>query len=472
MDLHAPISRRDLIKLGVIAGAAAAVPLERAAFASHNPSGGESFAQPLYLPPTLTPSANPAYPGADYYDVTMRAATQQVVPGKLTGIWGYEGAWPGPTIRARSNRRTVVQQSNALAVDTTIHTHGANVQPSSDGHPTDFIRPGGSKVYDLPNTQPAATLWYHDHANMATSRNVYMGLAGFYLIGDDFEDSLNLPAGAYDVPLVIQDRSLNSDGSLVFRDSTDSVTGDTMCVNGRATPFFEVAARKYRFRFLNGSNTRNYKLKLSTGDPIVQIGSDGGLLPAPFSATSHELWPAERLDAVINFSRFPLGTRLVLSDDGRRDLMAFDVVSTAPDTSTVPTALRPIKRLGAPSVQRQFRLSFDRGQGIWVINGRGFDPNRVDITPRLNEIEEWALINDSGMTHPFHFHLSQGQLVSRDGRGPTGPESGWKDVYRVPPGATVVFRTRFENYTGRYVYHCHNLAHEDHDMMNQMEVTL
>lgn len=245
-----------------------------------------------------------------------------------------------------------------------------------------------------------------------------------------------------------------------------------MCVNGRATPFFEVAARKYRFRFLNGSNTRNYKLKLSTGDPIVQIGSDGGLLPAPFSATSHELWPAERLDVVINFSRFPLGTRVVLSDDGRRDLMAFDVVSTATDTSTVPTTLRPIQRLGAPSVQRQFRLSFDRGQGIWVINGRGFDPNRVDITPRLNEIEEWALINDSGMTHPFHFHLSQGQLVSRDGKGPTGPESGWKDVYRVPPGSTVVFRTRFENYTGRYVYHCHNLAHEDHDMMNQMEVTL
>jgi spore coat protein A, manganese oxidase len=301
-----------------------------------------------------------------------------------------------------------------------------------------------------------------------------MGLAGFYLIDDPFERSLNLPSGPYDVPLMIQDRDFRGDGSLLFRDSHNSVTGDTILVNGQPQPFLRVARRKYRFRFLNASNTRDYVLELSSGDPIVQIGSDGGLLAAPYRARSIELWPAERADTVIDFSRFPVGTRITLrntsGEGSTASIMRFDVVASASDPSSLPATLRPIQRLSGARVRRQFRFSFNVRRGVWVINGKPFGGDRVDIEPRRGVPEIWTLVNNSGMGHPFHWHLAQGLILDRDGRPPHPGERGWKDTIRVDPGERVRFITRFDDHLGRFVYHCHNLAHEDHAMMGQMRV--
>lgn len=184
----------------------------------------------------------------------------------------------------------------SAGVATSVHRHGGNHPAEDDGHPTDLIEPRSSKTYYYPNIQPAASLWYHEHAHHNEARGVYMGLAGMCLISDEHEDSLRLPRGDYDVPLVIADRLFAPDGSLVFTaDDGPTHLRKTILVNGRPQPYFEVAARKYRFRVVNASNERIYRLQLSTGDDMVQIASDSGLLPGPIGLSSIELVPANGL---------------------------------------------------------------------------------------------------------------------------------------------------------------------------------
>jgi spore coat protein A len=177
------------------------------------------------------------------------------LPGLCTTIWGYEGILPGPTIHASRGRRVVVHHTNRLAVPTVVHLHGGVTPPDSDGFPTDMILPDQTRTYVYLNNQHAATLWYHDHAMDHTGRNIYMGLAGFYLLRDQEETSLHLPEGPYDVPLLIQDRLFAADGQFVYDTFRHlAAKGSTILVNGAPWPRMEVAARKYRFRILNGSN--------------------------------------------------------------------------------------------------------------------------------------------------------------------------------------------------------------------------
>lgn len=468
------LTRRQLLQMMGAGGAAVLLPLERAMWAFAAPSTPR-FAANLKRLPVLAKTAADAT--TDYYDIEMRPAAVTILPGKVTPVWAYNGLYPGPTIKARSRRRVVVTFTNRLGVPTTVHNHGANVPAASDGHPTDLIAPGGTKVYEYPNTQVASTLWYHDHAAHSTSRNVYMGLAGAYLIGDRVEAKLNLPRGHYDIACIIQDRSFRTDGSLDFVDDHNAVFGDTILVNGRPWPRLAVAGRRYRFRFVNGSNTREYELALDSGDPLTQIASDGGLLSAPFTTPSIRLSPGERAEVVIDFAGYPAGSRVVLKNlmgasvDGTDAVMRFDVGSPESDPSALPSSLRTIERLPtSPSVTRRFTLSMDPTTALWVINGLPFDAGRIDVQPRLDVPERWVVTNTSGMAHPFHIHLAMFQLLKRGGSAPSAGERDWKDTVRVDPGSSVEFVTKFTGYTGRYVYHCHNLAHEDHDMMAQMRV--
>ncbi|MGQ0719688.1 MAG: multicopper oxidase family protein [Pseudonocardiales bacterium] len=162
------------------------------------------FQVPLAVPPVARPVKSTRY--TDTYQITMRQADVEIVPGTRTRIWGYDGIFPGPTIKARTGKRVLVLQRNELDVDTSVHLHGGIQSASSDGHPTDVIKPQNAKSYYYPNAVPAASLWYHEHAHHNEARGVYMGLAGVYLISDELEDSLRLPSGDYDVPLVITDR--------------------------------------------------------------------------------------------------------------------------------------------------------------------------------------------------------------------------------------------------------------------------
>ncbi len=468
-------TRRELLKVGAIAGGASLLNSSRAITLLSEFAQVEAFSVPLPIPPVLKPVRRKG--GRDYYEITMRQTNVGILPGKRTRVWVYNGHFPGPTIKVRRGRPVVVRQINKLKVDTTIHLHGGHVSPANDGHPMDLIAPGKHKDYHYPNKQLSSTLWYHDHTHHHTSRNVYMGLAGLYLIEDEAENELNLPKGKYDIPLMIQDRSFKSDGSLKFDNDHTNVLGDTFLVNGKPLPYLKVANRKYRFRILNASNSRGYTLALDSLRPFSQIASDGGLLAAPVMAPTIPLWPAERAEVVIDFSAYQVGTSVVLQDLidppnplEARPIMRFDIAREESDPSSLPSTLRTIDAVGEGTKEREFQLSLDPETTKWVINGKSFGHHRIDARPKLGDTETWVFNNLSDQTHPMHVHLVMFQIIDRDGVPPSAGEAGWKDTVRVDSGEVVRVAMKFADHTGRYVFHCHNLAHEDHDMMAQMKV--
>jgi spore coat protein A, manganese oxidase len=440
------------------------------------PDGGSSFAATLPIPAVLQPSSTDST--TDYYKITVKAAPQQVLAGNATTIWGFNGVWPGPTIVATKGRQISVTQTNALSENITIHNHGHSVPAQYDGHPTDYIVPGASKTYLYPNNQRAATLWYHDHTYDLTGKHVYYGMAGFYIIRDPAEDALNLPSGSYDVPLVLQDRNFNADNSLNYTvDSSalrSGLLGNTLCVNGAVTPHLDVATHKYRFRILNGSNARSYRLGLSNGASFQVVASDQGLLAAPVTVTSLSVAPAERFDVVIDFSKSAVGSSVVLQNtDGDSpslpNVMSFNVTSAVSDTSAVPATLSTINKLSTSQVAVTRNLTFEQSNSGWTINGLTYDPNRIDYTPALGTVERWVLQNRSGEMHPFHQHLSPHQVLSV-GRGSPPPElQGWKDTIAVPAWSSAEILIQWTGYKGTYVFHCHKLEHEDNAMMLQLQ---
>jgi len=221
-----------------------------------------SFALPLRIPPTLRPVARTD--DYDLYQTIMRPTAVPIVPGLSTPVYSFDGEFPGPTIVASRGRPIVVERVNALGVPVATHLHGGHVPADSDGHPKDPIQPGGRRRYYYPNDQLAAPLWYHDHAMMVEAENVYRGLAGFYKLTSSNEDKLPLPAGRYDVPLLLRDAQIADDGTLVW-DLGGFSQRNLFLVNGRHRPYFQVAARKYRLRFVNVSVSRAFGLQLSDG---------------------------------------------------------------------------------------------------------------------------------------------------------------------------------------------------------------
>ncbi|MCI0685671.1 MAG: multicopper oxidase domain-containing protein, partial [Sporichthyaceae bacterium] len=344
----------------------------------------EPFSVPLPLPPVLTPVRRDAT--TDYYQLTQRPATVEILPGYSTEVWGYDGRFPGPTIRSRSGRRVVVRHRNELPVPVSVHLHGGKTPPEHDGYPTDLVLPVGGwtgaahsghhslgvKDYVYPLDQPAATLWYHDHRMDFTGPQVWRGLAGFHLVTDDAEDALPLPKGDHDLPLLLCDRAFAADGSLRYPslDPTlrgqpgveegleDGVLGDVILVNGAPWPYAEVTGTRYRLRLLNASNARRYRLALDppppTGPSFVQVGSDVGLLGRPVGHQDLEIAQAERFDVVVDFSAYPVGTKVTLAnrfgDATTSRVLRFHVVRRARDDSVVPARLvdvEPLRRSAA-----------------------------------------------------------------------------------------------------------------------------
>jgi len=497
------LNRRDVLKLGALAGGAVIVRPAASAFASW--SGGDGglippspFSQALSVPPVLSPLSSDA--SADYYEIIAARATAQILPGKATPVSAYNGSYPGPTLRVRSGRTAVVKHTNALAVPTSVHTHGAYVDGDSDGHPSDPIGPGATKTYVLGNRQNARTQWYHDHVEHATATNVYAGLSGFYLIDDAVDDALPLPKGEFDIPLCIQDRLFNSDGTLNYPASASSdggLMGNVLVVNGKAQPFFQVAARKYRFRILNGSNARPYQLSLSNGQSFQLIATEGGLIEAPITMTSLSVWPAERYEIVIDFA--PVGTSIVLNNTlgsgSTSQIMRFDVARAAVDDSAVPAVLRHhadqadathlATTVANATVTRTWKFG-KTWDGVYVINGQVYDRNRIDAQPHPGDTEIWVFKNGFGWSHPVHVHLTNFMILDRNGQPPPSNENGlWKETVVLNPGETVRVLMKWPavpsrpslpmlpaagSFTNRYVFHCHNLGHEDHDMMSQFRV--
>lgn len=504
------------------------------------------FKDPLPIPPVLKPKWRTGE--LAYYEALMREATQSLhseMP--KTTVWGYEGIYPGPTIEVEKGEKVYVKWMNDLptrhlfpidhtvhgaekekpAVRTVVHLHGGRTEPASDGYPDAWFTKGFAKlgpffeksIYEYQNKQSSRALWYHDHAIGLTRLNIYAGLAGFYFIRDAHERSLNLPAGRFEIPLLIQDRTFREDGSLFYpaqpEDNKSGIVpsiipsffGDTIVVNGKVWPYLEVEPRRYRFRLLNAANARFFRLNLETDQLIFQIGSDSGFLERPVGVKSILLAPAERVDVLIDFTNlagksialkndapthFPIGDPVDPQTTGM--VMQFRVTKplSSIDTSVIPAYMGSIYRLPEQSIRhnRFLELSEEKdlyGRSFFLLDKKKWD-DPITENPRVGSNEIWNFVNTNGDDHPIHVHLVQFQILKRQPFDVdhfkktkqityTGPpllpeasEQGWKDTVKCPPGHITSIIIPFFPFTGQYVWHCHMLEHEDYEMMRPYQV--
>jgi spore coat protein A len=542
--------------------------------------------QPKFTNPLPIPARIDATSGG-YFDVAMRQTTQHLglfdpITGLplMTTVWGYQTGtlptlYPGPTFVARTNVPVDIQWKNELVdqygnnlphilpIDQTVHwalhhgypeagvplvthIHGGHTESASDGIPEAWFTPGFimtgdawvKATYHYDNSQEAGTIWYHDHALGITRLNVYAGLAGFYLIRDDNEDALvavnNLPTGPYEIEIAIQDRMFYPDGELYYPSAPPTPTapdpsvlpeffGNVILVNGAAWPVLDVEPRQYRFRFLNGSDSRFYNMWLPTPSginvPFWQVGTDDGLLNAPVMRNTLLLAPGERADVVIDFSDpayagltlivknnakgpYPKGAAVDPRTTGQ--IMAFRVVKpldTSHPMTTLPANLRPVHGAIMPLVQSGptrslglYEMMDQYGRmmpmlGTTAAGAMMWDDPTTEM-PVVNDTEVWTIYNTTPDAHPIHLHLVAFQILDRQkfkatmnamtgaltsikliGQ-PTLPppeEMGWKDTVIMQPGEVTRIIAKFDR-VGEYVWHCHIISHEDNEMMRRYEV--
>jgi len=376
---------------------------------------------------------------------------------------------------------------NQLAEEATIHWHSLIAPEAMDGHPKDPIPRGGSFTYTFPIVQRAGTYFYHAHAYMRTAKQVYQGFAGLFIVDDDNEIPLGLPRGSFDVPLVIQDRRSANQPQFTYSptmmDVMNGYLGDLVLVNGTPDAYFEVSRTLYRFRLVNGSNARVYKIGFADNHAFHIIATDGGLNDQAVSATSFFLSPGERVDILMDFSSYSLGQSVVLKSlpftggGGTQGLdlniIRFDVTGSQSSGGSVPSTLPSITYYNPSEVvrTRTFLLSSTMGGG-YRINNRIYDLNRIDEEVPGNELEEWRIVNGTTEFHPMHIHGLLYQVLSRSGSTTLPPsDRGWKDTVLVNPSETVRVLVKFTNYNGIYLLHCHNLEHEDDGMMLNFRVS-
>jgi FtsP/CotA-like multicopper oxidase with cupredoxin domain len=458
------------------------------------------FRARLPIPPVARPTRTDAT--TDYYEITQRISPLRIFDDVMTPAWTYGSSFPGPTIMSTAGRRTVITHRNELPHPVAVHLHGGHTPHDSDGYPTDLILPTGvtssppamdgmdmpgtvvtgQRDYTYPLNQRAATLWYHDHRMGFTGPAVWYGLAGFHLVHDDEETALPLPTGERDIPLMIVDRAFDAAGRLAYpsTDPTlvspgvrskyrDGVLGDVILVNGAPWPVLDVDRARYRFRILNASNARRYRLVLDPPAPITQIGSDGGLLDAPLGHEAIEIASAERYDVVIDFSAYTAGTQVTLRNTlgsgSTADVMRFVVGSSASDSSSIPARLSSFPRADASTatVIRDFLFQSAPGGG-WTINGEQYRAGHPLATPTLGRPEVWRFTTD--VHHPVHLHLDQFRVLKRGNASDIGDyDHGYKDTLDLRPAESATVLVTFADYAGQYVFHCHNLEHEDMAMM-------
>lgn len=411
-----------------------------------------------------------------------------VTAGNPSVIEPGQGPYLGPTFRVNRGDRLRIRFVNRVGEPGIVHWHGLVVPDWVDGHPRYAVGDSSEYIYEFTALNRAGTYWYHPHPDMRTGPQVYQGLAGLFIVSDPEEQALALPRGAYDVPLVIQDRTFDASNQLVYSSAgmMSGWLGDRVLVNGQSNFVFSAATRAYRLRFLNGSNGRTYKLAWSDGTPVTVIGTDAGLLDAPVTRPYVMLAPAERVEIWADFSARPVGSQLTLrsqsfspggmgggsSPDGTPlDIMRFSIDRAETETLILPAALTPIEHY----------------QVADAVNGATFDmegvlPNEI---VNLGDLEAWQITNDTGMAmmqmlHPLHLHGVQFQVyertVSASGAAAYATvssglvDSGWKDTVIIMGGERVKFLVKFAPFPGLFMYHCHILEHEDMGMMRNFQI--
>lgn len=450
----------------------------------------------LAIPPLLAPRLEN---GAKVFDLALQEGETAFFAGPRTKTLGFDGAYLGPTLRARTGDHVRINLTNRLGEPTTVHWHGMHLPAAMDGGPHQLIAPGASWQPAWTITNPAATLWYHPHQMGQTGAQVYRGLAGLFLIDDAVSAALDLPKeyGVDDIPLIVQDRQFDGQHQFIYQQgpkpslpAAAGMLGDTILVNGTRAPYVEVPAKRIRLRVVNGSDGRRYNFGFADQHPFYQIATDGGLLEAPVERTRLLLAPGERAEILMDLSGAP-GPLTLLSypvvDSGNMFInlskgifgkndenQQFKVLELRPQAGTfaaapLPQTLRPIPRLdpSAAATTRRFNLDAD------TINAKAMNGTRIDAVVKKGDIEIWQIQNQSPLYHPFHVHGVQFLVLDRDGKAPPAYEQGWKDTVIVNPAETVRIIMQFADYADPhlpYMFHCHILGHEDRGMMGQFVV--
>ncbi|CAA9891787.1 Bilirubin oxidase [Candidatus Methylobacter favarea] len=450
--------------------------------------------------------------------------TGKVIKGPSGVLDNNEGTYLAPTLRFKKGQKVRLTLNNNLPAQSILHWHGLHVPANMDGNPMYAINQGETYVYEFEILNRAGTYFYHAHTHSVTARQVYSGLAGLLIVSDDQEQALNLPSGDLDVPLVIQDRSFDDQNQLLYSahmmQRMQGFLGDRIMVNGRPDYVLPVATRAYRLRLVNGSNSRIYKLAWDDDTPLTVIGVDGGLLEKPEQHAYVMLAPGERLEVWMDFSKRAPGAELSLRSlkfdiaaHGGMGMMGMGMmrggmmaVSSLPSGSDypllkirvakkeqghniLPEVLTPITALQVKHAEnaanpRTIALSMQHMSAL--LNGRSYKMNDIqpdEIIP-VNSLQLIEFDNgfDGGMQgmmmsmpHPMHVHGEQFQIVKRevnlrfnDSRASVASgfiQSGWKDTVLVMPGEKVTILKPFNDFKGLFMYHCHNLEHEDLGMM-------
>lgn len=505
---------------------------------ANDPVRAENFTNPLFIP-----GAEGPFGVLSVTDVPLtlnaRASTFPILGGQASPFLLYETSYAGktyqnPIFKIKRGGRFTAALQNGLNEPTIIHWHGLHIPANMDGHPTDSIAPGANYPYDFAVNNRGGTYWYHTHANHLTAKQAYGGLASFFIVEDEDDlrlaKALDLKLGETDLPLVIQDKRFNVAGELVYQpDAGEKMMGylgDVVLVNLTPNAYLDIAPRIYRFRCLNGSNARIYKLAFMRGKEQLAyqvIGTDGGLLDRPYPVKEAFLAPGERLDVLFDAGQLLQGDAVFMKslafdtmendgmmammgssngmsgdssmdrshgntrlDDGLEfNLLKLVVTKPAQAPRPLPTQLSQILPIDIKGAAQR-KIWIEMGQMRWLINGESFRPDAFPIDVRRNTTEVWELHNaKQSMPHPMHMHGFQFQVLSRQnspkqiealgvhGSGRIASDLGWKDTVLVWPGETIRLAVDFSHeFAGdqTYVFHCHNLEHEDGDMMVNMRV--
>jgi FtsP/CotA-like multicopper oxidase with cupredoxin domain len=445
----------------------------------------------------------------------------EVLKGDSNVVQHLSGSYLGPILRLRKGQKVRLDFTNDLPEPSIVHWHGLHVPQEADGHPRLAIGPGETYTYAFEVHNRAGTYWYHPHPHGRTGPQVYYGLAGLLLVSDEEEAAAGLPSGEQDIPLVIQDRTFDADNQLVYLDNgmMDQMMGflgDRILVNGQPDFVLPVATRAYRLRVLNGSNSRTYKLGWHDGTPLTVIATDGGLLERPVQRDYVVLGPGERIELWADFVGRKVGTELRLQSlpffggevgmmgmMGRGRMMGggsalpngseFTVMRVyfgreAAETTELPERLSTLqfhRQEDAVNRRRPRAFEIAMQRMAWFLNGRTFEMEATarNEVVKLGELEVWKFVNQRGgmsMIHPMHVHNVQFQVLERQMlsglteqwetvRGGYVDE-GWKDTVLLMPGERAKILLKFEDYEGLYLYHCHNLEHEDLGLMRNYRV--
>jgi FtsP/CotA-like multicopper oxidase with cupredoxin domain len=471
-----PVARR------LLATVVAAALLGGCASAVTSPVHEQPVTRPLAIPALVEGSLRD---GTRTYALRIDEGSTDFGQAQPTQTYGVNASYLGPTLRMRTGDQVRIDVTNALAERTTLHWHGMHVPARMDGGPHQLVEPGTTWSPTWQVRQAAGTLWYHAHPHGTTSEHVYRGVAGMIQVDDGLDHGLPSEYGVDDIPVIVQDKSFDSDGQLVFDQRGPSSTGflgDTVMVNGTIGAYLDTRSTLTRLRLLNASTARIYRFGFADDRSFDLVGTDGGLLPGPVSLARIQLSPGERADVVVRMapgetvdlrsyspdfgsrvganSRFGTGDYRVLQLRAAADLR---------QSPALPATLAPFTRTPESAARRTRTFTIN----AQIINRRPVDMGRIDEVVPLGATEVWVLRNRDPQPHNFHIHTVQFQVLDVDGAPPPPELSGWKDTVYLPPGSEVRIIASFTDYadpTWPYMYHCHLLWHEDSGLMGQFVV--